>query len=69
MKERTHTNASYWTDLMSRTDDFEDLEMAIQNRDAGYAEKQLRDAIDFARRRINRETIREIFEEEMAHGR
>ena len=66
MKERTHTNASYWTDLMSRTDDFEDLEMAIQNRDAGYAEKQLRDAIDFARRRMSREDIREIIEAELS---
>ena len=66
MKERTHTNASYWTDLMSRTDDFEDLEMAIQNRDAGYAEKQLRDAIDFARRRMSKEDIREIIEAELS---
>ena len=65
----THTNASYWTDLMSRTDDFEDLGFAARHIDVDFAAARLREATDLARRRMCRADIREIVEEELGKGR
>ena len=67
--ERTHTNASYWTDLMSRTDDYEDLRFAARHIDAELAAAKLREAMDLARRRMCRADIRKIVEEELNNGR
>ena len=61
----THTNASYWTDLMSRTDSMEDMEFAAHESNADFAAVKLRDALDLARRRMCRADIMEIVEEEL----